>query len=237
MEKGNNQNEQGLVGLVKKDVESFLKNNHNLFFNERDFQMHLAIWLKETKKYDDIDVKYDDIDVEYYVPKSALDKKYVWNSELYIDIVVKKDQEYCLIELKYKTKEIASQKIDRFGESLGNETILKNQSAQNYGKYNFWKDVRRIELVTEKFKNVKGGLAIFLTNDQSYLKGKENSACSKFSMNDGVCHEKDKDWTNTKNHPNHPDFEVDKKYTTDWFMVKNEKTNSDFYYCILEITK
>ena len=229
MEKGNNQNEQGLVGLVKTDVEYFLKNNQNLFFNERDFQMHLAIWLKETKKY-------DDIDVEYYVPKGALDKKYVWNSELYIDIVVKKDKEYCLIELKYKTKEIASQKIDRFGESLGNETILKNQSAQNYGKYNFWKDVRRIELVTEKFKNVKGGLAIFLTNDQSYLNGKENSACSNFSMNDGVCHKEAKDWTDTKNHPNHPDFEVDKKYTTKW-EPQDTHTNSVFYYCILEITK
>ena len=33
------------------------------FFNECDLQMHLAIWLKETKKY-------DGIDVEYYVPKN-----------------------------------------------------------------------------------------------------------------------------------------------------------------------
>ena len=32
MEKGNNQNEQGLVGLVKKDVKSFLEKKQNLFF-------------------------------------------------------------------------------------------------------------------------------------------------------------------------------------------------------------
>lgn len=229
MKKGNNQNEQGLVGLVKKDVESFLKKKHNLFFNERDFQMHLAIWLKETKKYD--------VDVEYYVPKGALDeKKYVWNSELYIDIVVKMDQEYCLIELKYKTKEIASQEIDRFGESLGNETILKNQWAQNYGKYNFWKDVRRIELVTEKFKDVKGGLAIFLTNDKSYFNGKENSACSNFSMNNGG-HKENKNWTDDKlNTKKHPNFYVSKEYTTKW-EPQDTNTNSVFYYCILEITK
>lgn len=51
-----------LVDLVKEDVFEFLKNNEELLFNERDFQMHLAIWLRSSANH------YDDVDVEYYVP-------------------------------------------------------------------------------------------------------------------------------------------------------------------------
>ena len=129
---------------------------------------------------------------------------------------------------------------------LDDDTLYYNRgalaSAKGYAEKNNEEEVlAKLKKIYEKFKDVKGGLAIFLTNDQSYLKGKENSACRKFSMNDRVCHEKDKDWTDDKSkpkkHPNHPDFKVDKNYTTDWFKVENEKTNSDFYYCILEITK
>ncbi len=63
MEKEQNQNRQDLIREVKFNVENFLADRNNLFFNECDLQMYLAIWLKETKKY-------DGIDVEYYVPKN-----------------------------------------------------------------------------------------------------------------------------------------------------------------------
>ena len=73
-----------LIGLVKQDVFAFLESNDELLFNERDFQMHLANWLRKSSN------RYDDVDVEYYVPKSELED-YVWDSELRLDIVVKKD--------------------------------------------------------------------------------------------------------------------------------------------------
>lgn len=52
MEKEQNQNRQDLIKEIKFDVENFLADRNNLFFNECDLQMHLAIWLKETKKYE-----------------------------------------------------------------------------------------------------------------------------------------------------------------------------------------
>ena len=88
-----------LVEIVRTDVFAFLENNNELLFNERDFQMHLTTWLRNSANH------YDDVDVEYYVPWQEL-KNYVWKSELRLDIVVKKDGEYCPIELKYKTKKV-----------------------------------------------------------------------------------------------------------------------------------
>ena len=88
-----------LIDLVRADVFAFLKSNNELLFNERDFQMHLATWLRNSTNH------YDDVDVEYYVPRQELDN-YIWESELRLDIVIKKDGEYCPIELKYKTRKV-----------------------------------------------------------------------------------------------------------------------------------
>ena len=87
-----------LVEIVQQDVHQFLTKNQELMFNERDFQMHLAVFLRETRKY-------DDVDVEYYVPYKALNN-YIWESELRLDILVRKGNEYLPVELKYKTKRV-----------------------------------------------------------------------------------------------------------------------------------
>lgn len=115
-----------LVDIVSKDVLAFLESNEELFFNERDFQMHLATWLRGSAN------AYEDVDVEYYVPWQELEG-YVWQCELRLDIVVKKDGEYCPIELKYKTKKLERQ-ISRFDEILHDKVVvMKNQGAQDLG--------------------------------------------------------------------------------------------------------
>lgn len=109
-----------LVNIVSKDVFAFLESNNELLFNERDFQIHLATWLRNSAN------AYDDVDVEYYVPWQELEN-YIWRSELRLDIVVKKDGEYCPVELKYKTQKV-ERKISRFDELLSDEVVvMKNQ--------------------------------------------------------------------------------------------------------------
>ena len=158
-----------LIEIVKKDICAFLRSNEKLFFNERDLQMHLATWLRKSEN------NYDNVDIEYYVPCQALNN-YVWETELRLDIVVKKDGKYCPVELKYKTKKVERQ-ISRFDEFLSEKIIvMKEQGAQNLGMYDFWKDVRRIELVRNRFERVKGGLAVFVTNDVFYTKGSKHSS-------------------------------------------------------------
>ncbi|MBR4307360.1 MAG: hypothetical protein IKT83_05140, partial [Bacteroidaceae bacterium] len=60
------------IDIVQQDIFAFLESNEELLFNERDFQMHLATWLRNSAN------DYDDVDVEYYVPKSEL-PNYVWD--------------------------------------------------------------------------------------------------------------------------------------------------------------
>lgn len=218
-----------LIDIVRNDVCAFLESNEELLFNERDFQMHLATWLRNSANC------YDDVDVEYYVPCQELDN-YVWDSELRLDIVVKKDSEYCPVELKYKTKKV-ERKISRFDEELaGNVVVIKNQGAQDLGMYDFWKDVRRVELVRNRFERVKGGLAVFVTNDGFYTKGsKESSNNYLFSMSAGKAHSKQKYWAKPESTcaKTHPNFEVEKEYTIDWYDKVVDGVQ--FYYCILSI--
>ncbi len=220
-----------LATIVKNDISNFLEGNRELLFNERDFQMHLATYLRNTKKY-------DDVDVEYYVPYEELEN-YIWKNELRIDIVVRKGEEYLPVELKYKTKKVA-QKISRFGEELKQECeVMKNQGAQDLGKYGFWKDVRRVELVRKRFTSIKNGIVVFLTNDNYYLKaGREDSNCIKFSMTEGE-HKIDKSWLNPESRcaKDNKNFELEKEYSINWqnasFDIENKK--HDFYYCIVII--
>lgn len=219
-----------LVDIVRTDVCAFLESNNELLFNERDFQMHLATWLRDSAN------GYDDVDVEYYVPSQALEN-YIWKSELRLDIVVKKDGEYCPVELKYKTKKV-ERPITRFDETLkGDVVVMKNQGAQDLGMYDFWKDVRRVELVRNRFERVKGGLAVFVTNDAFYIKGsKESSNNYLLNMTEGE-HSPIKHWRNEQSAcakmKAYQSFEVEKAYTIAW----NQKTvdGEPFYYCILSI--
>ncbi|MBP5572407.1 MAG: hypothetical protein J6X39_07035 [Bacteroidales bacterium] len=208
-------------------MKQFLETNEELLFNERDFQMHLATFLRRTGNY-------DDVDVEYYVPLSEL-TGYIWDNELRMDVLVRKGKEYLPIELKYKTKTVRK-KLLRFNEEVSGEVeVMKNQGAQDLGKYDFWKDVRRIEIVRKRFGAIKNGLAVFVTNDPAYLKaGRESSNHFKFSMIEGVNgkekHWLDKDSTCCKTHP---DFEVEKDYSIHW----DSKTVEDItiYYTLLTI--
>ena len=218
-----------LIEIVKKDICAFLRSNEKLFFNERDLQMHLATWLRKSEN------NYDNVDIEYYVPCQALNN-YVWGTELRLDIVVKKDGKYCPVELKYKTKKVERQ-ISRFDEFLSEKIIvMKEQGAQNLGMYDFWKDVRRIELVRNRFKSVCGGLAVFLTNDVFYTKGSKPSSNNHlFSMIGNVPHSTKKHWSNPNSScaKTHPNFEVEKAYDIEWHSRKID--DIDFYYCIASI--
>ena len=214
-----------LINVAHTDVKQFLDTNKELLFNERDLQMHLATFLRQTNHY-------DDVDVEYYVPLSEL-TGYIWNNELRMDVLVRKGKEFLPIELKYKTKSVRK-KLLRFGESVAEEVeVMKNQGAQDLGKYDFWKDVRRIEIVKKRFSSIKNGLAVFMTNDPMYLqRGREKSNHIELSMDEGS-HGKEKHWLDKDSYcsKTHPDFEVEKEYSIHWNSRDIE--GIQFYYSII----
>ena len=180
IEKGNiNMN---LLEEVRCSIENFLLSERRFFFNEKDLQVNLALYLMS---------KYT-VHLEYHVPKNELPQNgehYPWSEKtLSIDIVVEKDGEYVPIELKYKTRSLPeSAQIMRFGIPMDASTIIKNQSAHDIGRYAFWKDVRRLEQLNERFDKVVGGIAVFVTNDASYTATphKQNVGYFDFRMSTG----------------------------------------------------
>ena len=217
-----------LVEQAKADIRLYLDSpNRELLFNERDLQMHLALHLIGTRHY-------GDVDVEYYVPNKEL-HGYIWENELKLDILLRKGNEFLPVELKYKTKKHSKQ-LTRFKEHLEKPVdVLKNQGAQDLGMYDFWKDVRRVELVRNRFSAVKNGLAVFVTNDKQYLSTtRKTSNNYLLSMEEGK-HGTIKHWQQPESTcaQTHPDFDLEKEYTIKW--NHNAYEGVDFHYCIVEI--
>lgn len=128
-----------LATIVDKHIREFMAGCDGLMFNERDFQMKLAVSLLAKGTY-------DDVEVEYYIPNSvAKAAGYEWNSDLRLDLVVRKGADYVPVELKYPTRRVMTD-IIRFGKVLPGVEIVKNQGAQDIVMYNFWKDARRIRI-------------------------------------------------------------------------------------------
>ena len=133
-----------------------------IFNMEADFQFALA-W-EIQKKFPDWSIRFEK------KPPNLKDR-------IFVDLWIEGD-ETCAIELKYKTRRFD---IDVKGESFN----LLNQGAQDLGRYDFLKDVERLENIVSAHDNVKG-YAIILTNDSSYWKSTATETIdTKFRIHDG----------------------------------------------------
>ena len=161
------------------------------------------------------------------------------------DIIVQfANNDYIVIELKYKTK---ANRDDYKVE-------LIQQAGQPGTKYDYLNDIRRIELLKNqdisKYEYLLkgqclGGYAIFLTNDNSYWKEKQKGLAKHFSIEDGRTikqgevlswnTDKVKSWMKGRN-----DLVLNNKYTFIWhdyYDTKKKKQGSDikFRYLITEV--
>lgn len=181
---------------VLNDIHDFLNQNDRVFANKRDLQMNLAVYLKATKQYD--------VEVEYHIPSNIIDTLlpqslpmrftyYPWfqaNSdrpqEMYVNIVVSNGQEYVPVMLIYKKTELKGS-VSLFGQNMGNGIILKADAKHDFGRYGFWKDVRRTELLVKSFEKVKNGIVLFVTNDETYKTASVAGTNSEYlAMGDGA---------------------------------------------------
>ena len=152
--------------MIKIDIEKLLielSKKRPVFHSEADFQHELA-WLLHS---------------EFPKANIRLEKPYAKENQKleYVDVFANIDGKKYFIELKYKTKRLEE-------EINGEKFYLKNQGAQDCGRYDFWKDVSRIESWVNENNN-SFGYVIFLTNDHSYLKSpKEKSYSYNFRITD-----------------------------------------------------
>lgn len=121
-----------------------------LFHSEADFQHALAWLIHEEQPYSGVRLEYKP-PVNSEEGKMQLD---IWLAKLGV-----------AIELKYKTGK-PKEEIEHNGESFD----LRHQSAHDNGRYDYLKDVQRLESLSE-FPDAKAGFAILLTNDDLYWRG------------------------------------------------------------------
>ena len=118
-----------------------LSRTRPVFHSEADFQHSLA-W-----------------EIHRQYPKTIIRLEYPKSSEKrqYIDLWIKTGKQVYVIELKYKTKKthINFNKEDFY---------LLDQGAQDVGRYDFIKDIVRVESFVNHYNNSTGWV-VLLTND------------------------------------------------------------------------
>jgi hypothetical protein len=131
--------------LEMNDIMRRLARERPLFHSEADFQ-HALAWK--------IHGLMPEAQIRLEVSSGRFDKRER------IDILVRFGNQTCAIELKYKKR-----KVDY--EFAGEKFSLANDGAQDIGRYDFIKDVARLERFVSSERDIIGH-AIFLTNDDLY---------------------------------------------------------------------
>lgn len=116
-----------------------------LFHSEADFQ-HAIAWFAHKSDPNTV--------VRLELPFRSSD------SSEYLDLKFTNRSQTLAVELKYKTRQLLFQ-------HSGEEFSLKQQGAQDIGRYDFLADVERLERFVAA-KRASAGCAILLTNDPSY---------------------------------------------------------------------
>lgn len=133
-----------MIDIVR--VLESLAINRPLFHSEADFQHALAWEIHQQSSNHSIRLE-----------RKPPHKK---TARVYIDLWVANKESAIAIELKYKTRGLS---LEHEGEIFD----LLNQSAQDCGRYDFCKDIQRLEAVVSEQPNIIC-YAIFLSNDTAY---------------------------------------------------------------------
>jgi len=121
-----------------------LADDRPIFHSEADFQ-HAFAW-----------------QIRAVVPdaKVRLEYRSQLKETVYLDVSVQTPTVNIALELKYPTRKLAC-------VVAGEEFALKDQAAQDMRRYDFIKDIVRLEHVVDAVPNTRG-YALLLTNDSSY---------------------------------------------------------------------
>lgn len=135
-----------------------------LYHSEADFQ-HAFAW--------ELHRSSPEWDIRLEVPVRAT------SGSIHLDLLARSAAGEVAIELKYKTRALAT-------ALQGEQFNLVSHSAQDLGRYDFFKDLSRVETFAASGPN-RSGYAIFLTNDSAYWKepGSLAYGYAAFTMHDG----------------------------------------------------
>lgn len=142
-----------------------------VFHSEADFQFALAWLLQERHPKAEVRLEYRAAKLLESGHPAKSQKK------AYIDIWIEDQGAFCAIELKYKTWPLTTT-VEK------EEFNLLDQSAENLGRYDFCRDIGRLEKLKQEYRPLTG-FAVFLTNDERCWlprRGDENVDCAKIRI-------------------------------------------------------
>lgn len=218
-----------IKGLLNNIIQELGK-SETLFCSEAHFQHVLAMKLAEMKNKNSIFPEFP------IVVEDGSKRK-----EIYVDLVLKHEGKYVPIELKYKTKK-ATIKID------DRDVELKSHSAQDVSRYDFIKDISRIEkLISDPENKMDIGYAIFLTNEKNYWEnpsnGWKNCCDAMFRIHEKQRISGEMKWGKSASPgttKGRPDFNLKWQYKMKWSDYTTEDSqqkNRYFRFLIIEIKK
>lgn len=201
-----------------KDTMNNLAATRPIFHSEADFQFALSWKIQQC-------LPSDAVRLEWLPPQDLrID---------HVDILVSIANKKIEIELKYKTR--------AFECDVGSDHYtLKNQSAQDIGRYDFLADISRLEALKRK-GIIHTGFAVFLTNDKSYWvenSGKE-TVDRAFRIGEGTKVGGTKRWAphtgvGTMRGRDNP-IRFFNHYTLTWSLYENLNQDPVMKYLIVEI--
>lgn len=144
-----------------------LSDKRPIFHSEADFQFSLGWELKRLN---------NDFQIIMERPFQFEDKSKK-HPKIELDLLIENGLEKYGIELKYVTKELETE-IDKV------KYKLKDHMATNLRRYDFYKDISRLEYLKINGE-IDMGYAIFLTNVNSYYQKQASGMAKEFNFADG----------------------------------------------------
>ena len=196
--------------IIDEEFLSQLEKDKKRYYNEAQVQHKLGI---ELYKRFDIEPT-----LEWCVKNDETGAK------KYIDMMLEIGGKKVAIELKYRTKSVKKE-------------LYTNQSAQNNGKFNFFKDIKRLEILKNSKDDdfgIEKGFAIFITNDHLYWNAaKEKTSVADFDLCDGTL-EKDTYTAEWVDHANEK-IEIKNDHPIKWIptLKGTEKKDGTTFRCLI----
>ncbi len=148
--------------LAIYDCLSTLARERPVFHSEADFQHALAWQIQQLRP----------------AAKIRLELPVAGESQRHLDISLRHGEEHFLLELKYKTRGLKA--------TVSDEAFhLRDQSANPLGRYDYLKDIERLESMLSEQIGTRG-YAILLSNDHTYwTKGGTDTVDAAFRLHEG----------------------------------------------------
>lgn len=209
----------GNTDLIPRTLNELSK-VRSVFHSEADFQLAFAWELQKLSP--DLSIR-----LEYKPPQIE--------ARIYLDVWASSKNASYAIELKYKTRGLRVEGVETFD--------LLDHRAQDIGRYDFLKDIQRLEQIVAARPNTIG-YAILLTNDSTYWSASKSRATvdASFRIHQGKAINGVLGWgqgasQGTMKSRENP-VALRGEYVMDWkdYSVIDESTYGKFKYLLIKVS-